>query len=176
MRLWTHLFLLLSHGFFLPLTVDRERAASSQSVIKDSQDFTYRMKKEVRPRNEINIVMIDSSFTDLWFVFFFFFFLTCQTSLTVISHLVSTQLQRWRWQFSCLLILTRQILVSHGEKCYCLSKETQAVTSVSSSGKINLDYGTGSVLWELQTPEYCTTLPSCDFSRYNTFQAAAFPH
>lgn len=72
MRLWTHLFLLLNHDFFLPLTVDRERAASSQSVIKDSHGFTYRMKKEVRPRNEINIVVIDLSFKELWFVFFFF--------------------------------------------------------------------------------------------------------
>lgn len=61
-------------------------------------------------------------------------------------------------------------------KMFLLSKEMQAVTFVSSSGKINLDCGTGSVLWELQMLECCTTLPSGDFSRYNTSQTAAFPH
>lgn len=173
MRLWTHLFLLLSHGFFLPLTVDMERAASSQSVIKDSQDFTYRMTKEVRPRNEINIAMIDSSFTDLWFVFFFL-------KLSNFSHCHFTLGFNTATEVEMAVLLLIDLDTTNPcltrRKMLLLSKEMQAVTFVSSSGKINLDYGTGSVLWELQTPECCTTLPSCDFSRYNTFQAVAFPH
>lgn len=115
MRLLTHLLLfLLSHDFFLPLTV----GMGKRSQLPDSCYQTHMIspivgeKKKVRPRNGINIVMNDSSFIAVCFFF----------NLSNLSLSFHTWFQRsykgGDGNSAAVLILTLRVLVSHGDKCY----------------------------------------------------------